>query len=440
MMPGFRVRALRAGALLAAALTAGAAPRAAVAQDGLPVVTLEEALRRAADLDPGYVRAVRTIGDAEWGRRSALAVFALPALTAQASLNRYSSPTFNLGTSALSDRIATAGLSATYILFNGGGRIADLRRARAELEAARADEVEARFQTALLTESDYHEVLARAELARVASERLRRAEQQLAVARARVISGAAVATDSLKLRLELDRAGVEKLRSDAALRVARLQLGRRVGEPGPVDAAPLDGPPAGGLSLTEAEAAAEAVETSPRVRSARARLEAAEARHAAIRGTYLPTVSLFGQLTAYDESFFPTATSRSLVGVQLTYPLWDGGRRETELSRAATERDVARAASRDEELAVRRDLVDAYQAFETARATSALAEDGVQVARENLRVQEDRYEQGATAILDLVTAQVDLTEAEASLVQARYQTRLAVAGVEAVLGRRLREH
>jgi outer membrane protein TolC len=58
------------------------------------------------------------------------------------------------------------------------------------------------------------------------------------------------------------------------------------------------------------------------------------------------------------------------------------------------------------------------------------------VAQENLRVQDERYRAGATTILDLVTAQVSFTEAEAGLVQARYASRLAFAGVEALLGRR----
>ena len=42
-----------------------------------------------------------------------------------------------------------------------------------------------------------------------------------------------------------------------------------------------------------------------------------------------------------------------------------------------------------------------------------------------------------TTIIDLITAQVSLTEAEAGLVEARYTTRLALAGVEAILGRRV---
>ena len=77
------------------------------------------------------------------------------------------------------------------------------------------------------------------------------------------------------------------------------------------------------------------------------------------------------------------------------------------------------------------------QAYETATATAELESQAVAVARENLRVQEQRYRSGATTIIDLITAQVSLSEADAELVQARYTTRLALSGLEAILGRRL---
>ncbi len=111
--------------------------------------------------------------------------------------------------------------------------------------------------------------------------------------------------------------------------------------------------------------------------------------------------------------------------------------REIRVYRASTARQISEAASRDTELGVGRDMAEAYLAYNTARASAELAANAVIVARENLRVQEERYRAGATTIIDLITAQVDQTEAEAGLVQARYTTRLARAGVEAILGRRL---
>ncbi len=118
-------------------------------------------------------------------------------------------------------------------------------------------------------------------------------------------------------------------------------------------------------------------------------------------------------------------------------PLWDGGQREIEVTRARVNRDVARAILEDKRLAVGRDVALAYEAYNTAHAATTLAGSAVIVAEENLRVNEIRYRSGATTILDLLTAQVSLTEAEAGLVQARQTTRLALAALEALVGRRL---
>ena len=75
--------------------------------------------------------------------------------------------------------------------------------------------------------------------------------------------------------------------------------------------------------------------------------------------------------------------------------------------------------------------------FTTASASARLAQTAVVVAGENLRVQEQRYRAGATTILDLLSSQVSMVEAEAGLVQARQAERLALAGLEALLGRRI---
>src|SRR5205823_12758808 len=51
--------------------------------DSLPTVTLAEALRRATGLDPYYVAAAGQVDNARWARRSAFAVFLLPAVAVE---------------------------------------------------------------------------------------------------------------------------------------------------------------------------------------------------------------------------------------------------------------------------------------------------------------------------------------------------------------------
>ena len=139
--------------------------------------------------------------------------------------------------------------SANYEIFSLR-KFTELSRTKAEIASAEAGELEQRFNAALETESSYYDVLVNQELTRVNGERARRAREALVVARARVGSGAAVQTDSLQLVLELVRSQVDSLRQHNALRTAQLELGRRVGADGPVDAVPADTQPAPALPIT----------------------------------------------------------------------------------------------------------------------------------------------------------------------------------------------
>jgi outer membrane protein TolC len=84
-------------------------------------------------------------------------------------------------------------------------------------------------------------------------------------------------------------------------------------------------------------------------------------------------------------------------------------------------------------------MAQAYHGYLTSRGGIDLALIGVAAATENYRVQNARYREGATTILDLLEAQVALSEAQAALIQARYSSRLALAQIEALLGRRIFE-
>jgi outer membrane protein TolC len=410
----------------APAVSAGAPPR----------VTLDQAINRATRLDPNYVRALGQVDNAEWGRRAALAVFVLPSLTASLDATRYSTEFFNIGTNRNQAEAVNATLEARYDLFNAR-KFTDLGRTRAELESAQASELEQRFRTALLVESDYYAVLQNQELSRVATDRSRRAEEGLGIARARVVSGAAVQSDSLQLVLELTQARTDQLRRDAALRVSRLQLGRRIGEAGPVDAEPVDTMPAPELPLGVDEAVRLAVTQGPQYRAARASERASSAFLKGQRGQYLPRLTLIGTHLRFDDSFFPSARNVSAIALNVSLPIWDDGRRELAVSQARVNRDVSRAIREDLERAAVPDVTAAFEAYVTARATTELSRTGVLVARENYRVQESRYRAGSTTILDVLDAQIRLTQSEADLVQSRYAARLALAGLEAILGHRL---
>ena len=420
-------------------VAAGALPRAASGQDdSAPVVTLAEARRRAAVVDPGTVAARGQTDAATWERRAALASVLTPTLTAGGSYAHYSDPFFNFGTGGFSPNHTSATLQARYTLL-GAGKLGTLRSSRASLESAEAAETEAHFGSALAADAAWFSVHADRELRRVAAERLRRAEEQLGVARARVTAGEAIASDSLQLLLEVNRARVAVLGADSALAVSRLRLGRTIGLPGPADAAPFDTATPPPLPITQEEAIAELRARGPAVIAARAAERRADALLGVERERYLPEIVLDAGTAAYDSRLFPSALRTSQVGVSVSIPLWNAGQREYGVAVARVERDVARARREERERASAETMAQAWHGYTTARATIELARVAVAAASESYRVQRARYAEGATTILDLVGAQVALGEAEAGLVRSRYGAQLALAQIEALLGRRLVE-
>jgi outer membrane protein len=423
--------------LLALQATTLASTDSIPAVDTIPRITLDEAIRRSARLDPDYVRALGQIENAEWGRRAAMLAFFVPSLELGLDQTEYSQGFFNPANPGNPTSTLVVGrATANYEVFSVR-KFSELSRTKADIASAEAGELEQRFQAALETESSYYEVLVNQELAEVARQRAERARQGLAIARARVASGAAVQTDSLQLVLELTRAEVERLRQRNALRTAQLELGRRVGASGPVDAVPPDTMPAPQLPLSLAEAIRVGLDQGPQYNAARANERSAEAALRAQRGDYLPVFSIGGSHQRYDTQIFPGAANVTSVTFSLSFPLWNNGQREIEVSRARVNRDVARTIREDLERAVRRDVSSAYDGYQTSTAAVELAKVGVTVAQQNYRMQELRYRSGASTILDLLDAQVNLAQAQADLVQARYDTRLALARLEAILGRRL---
>src|SRR5438309_4158760 len=397
--------------VLLAVLQLQAAIVPSLPDDSLPTVTLAEALRRATGLDPNYVAAVGQVDNARWARRSAFSVFLLPAVGVETDATKNIPQFFNFGTLKPESYAVSAQIGLRYDLFTGGQKVSELTRSAAALDGAHAGEILVRFASALLTEATYYSVLAGSELLRVARERVQRAEQQLGVARARVTTGAAVQTDSLQLRLELSRARVGLVQQEAAVRVARLTLGSRIGATTPVDAVPLDSVLPSVLPVTLEAAMDEAANQGPAYRLARANERAAAAIFRSRLGTLLPRLSLTGVGIAYDNRFYPTSAKFTQLTLTATLPIWDNFLLQNSISQARVSRDVSRAVRDSAERSVRRDVLAAYDGFTTARATADLAGEQVRVAGENYRVQQARYRRGATTILDLPKAQSHLGEA-----------------------------
>jgi outer membrane protein TolC len=186
---------------------------------------------------------------------------------------------------------------------------------------------------------------------------------------------------------------------------------------------------------------AAALERAPLVVQTAAQERAAAAAATISRSSYWPTLS-----AAYSTSSqgltqpwngFDTNRNLNQLRIGLSWTLFNGFQREQTVAQNAATLDFAKAQAADARRQIYAQLTQQIAATFTAWAQIAIAGADVAAATEAARVQQERYRLGAGTLLDLLTAQANLTQAAVSQVQARYNYLIARAQLEAIVGHAL---
>lgn len=405
------------------------------------LLDLSTVLARAVAVSPAVTAGEASVRTARSESRVAAGAY-LPSLSANSTAIRsdiLSAPTGAAGaTDATSAAAYSAGVSSSLELFTGGRRGADRARAQANLGAATAANLSQRFGVILVAERAYFESLRGSDLLAVATARVARAERGLRYARDRVRAGTATRSDELRAQLELTTARQQVLAAQDTLQSAAFTLGRLVGADGPVGARPPPSLEPRPLALSDSEIVRLAVDAAPAVRSAQATARATVASVRAARAQYLPDLKLTGGYNVANHSVVSGAVRPGwTVGLGTSFPLFNGFQREDLVTQADAEREVARVVALDAVRETRTAAARLLNALRLADQNIALAQDGVTAAREDLRVQTERYRAGITTSLDRLTSELAVTQAELGLVAAHYNYQVTRATLEALIGRPL---
>lgn len=402
------------------------------AQDQVRTIDLDEAIRLAVERHPASVQAAEQVSRSEADLLQARGSL-LPTFNAQAFYGNSSNQRVDQTTGRLVSESYTTQLTGSYELFGGGRRFAQLRSTGASLDAAEARYRAQRFQAALTTTELFYAAAAGEDILAAAEQRLERARQQLEFARTRLELGTATTSDALRAEIEVGNAELAVVDARSTVRRARLELARQIGEESPVRPAESSLPEhAPELPPTD-QLVARAMGESPTVVAAEATHRSSSALKRVAWTPYLPSLRLSGGVDWFAFDFPPDTRSWSLR-VTASLPLFDGFQREATLARARSQERVAAALARDAQIGVRVAVETAVQEIEAASRGVTISQRSLVLAREDLRVQEERYQIGASTILELQASQIALSEAEVAVVRAQEALGSAVARLEAILG------
>ncbi len=305
----------------------------------------------------------------------------------------------------------------TYLIYDGGLRQAQIRQAEAQAQAA-ADAFAATVaDIALQTVQAYMNVLTGGRLAALREQALTQARTQLAAAEANFRAGRVARADVVRAESSVATAEFDLVDARGQVDNRRAALRTVMGlEPGaPVDVAVPPDPPAPEVSETEARQRAL---QRPEVRRAEADVRAGEAGLAAamIQGGVTATVD--GRYVLVSTGSTASTPGSWSLGIGVSIPLFDGGRRAAAVEQARANLDAARARLESTRFQIQQDAVLARIQALSAMAKVEAARRAAAAAREAFNAAQGRYAAGVGTIVEVTTAQTELTAAEVALAQA----------------------
>jgi outer membrane protein len=331
-----------------------------------------------------------------------------------------------------------ATLSISQPLYTGGRASANLSAAEADVLAARESLRSVEQNVLVNVVQAYVDVRRDQERLRIAKENVAVLQRQLDESNARFDVGEITRTDVAQSQARLAAAKAGMSSAQAQLEVSRAAYAAVVGQT-PGELAPE--PSLATLLPASVDQAFEAAQSAnPGVTSARYSEEAAAARVAVAKAGYRPTVSARASL-GY------AADKRSGVGSQFddydrtvsgaitaSIPIFTGGLTTSQV-RAATEREnAARGATESAKRTAIQQVSNAWSNLLASRANLISNEEQVRATRIAFEGVRQEQQVGLRTTLDVLNAQLELSNAELALVGARRDEYVASAVVLQAMG------
>ena len=316
---------------------------------------------------------------------------------------------------------------------------ANVRQAEAQVADANALLDRELQSVAVRVASAYLEgLLAQDQLALVLAQK-QAYNTQLEAARRRLAAGAGVRTDIDEAQARLDMAMALELEARQNVDYTRSQLQALLDQPvgalAPVDEERLRIATKPGERLQEWTDRAE--QSSPELRSLRARREAAFQVVDKVRAGHLPTLDAIAQWSVSDSNEVTRVNSRfenKTIGVQLNIPIFAGGYVNSQVRQALAELEQAEQALE----ATRRDLglrvEKEFRAMSEGVLRVLALEQAVRSAETLVQSNTRSFAGGSRTVVDVLNAQEQRVSAQRDLASARYAYILAYIRLRALSG------
>lgn len=388
-------------------------------------LSLEESIQMALSKNPAVQIAAADREKSAWGLTEAKAG-KYPSLSLGSSYN------VNDQSVDLTSEDVSNSVRMSWQLYTGGRVENQIEQAKLGLTSADLNIEKTKQQLTLDTTTAYYNVLQAGNMVSVGRETVDNLKEHQRVVEAKYEAGIVAKSDVLRADVELSNAeqNLIKYENQNALAISSLNN-------------LMNADPSTQLQLTDElkytpetktleESIALAKANRPDIAQADASVQSADNGVKIAEGGKLPTVSVSAS-SGWKNSILPNDNNWS-VGLSASWNIFDAGVTNSKIKQAESSRE--RAALQAEQVLdnVEQEVRQSYLSMKEAEKRLETVNVAVDKAKEDLYIAKEKYSAGVGTNLDVIDAQLALTQAKTNHIQALYDYNLNRAKLDKAIG------
>ncbi|MGI6092357.1 MAG: TolC family protein [Veillonellaceae bacterium] len=392
-------------------------------------LTLDESIALALKNNPAIKMADADREQADWAVSAAKAG-KLPQLSYDFTASRFD-PTNPL-TGA--DEKYSNSLSLNLPLYTGGKVTGGIDKARIGLKSADLNVDKTKQQIKLDATSGYYNILQTKNLVKVAQESVDSLTEHLKNVQAQFSVGTVAKSDVLRSEVELANAQQNLIKAQNAYDLAVSSFNNVVGLPLDTELTIKEELKYEKYNMSLEDSIKYSMDNRPEVAIANYAVEAAKKDVKIAKGDRLPSIGANASTGWSDTEFPGTENEEWAVSVKASWNIFDSGLTRSKIKQAdaSVERAIHQAKQTSD--AVQLDVRNAYLSMKEAEKRIETTDVAVEKAEEDFKIAQVRYSAGVGTNLDVMDAQVALTQAKTNYIQALYDYNTSKANLEKAMG------
>lgn len=399
----------------------------AIALAAAPELSLDDSIAMALENNPAIKMAIADKDKAFWGIKEGEGG-QLPTISLANSDNRSSA----VAGASPADSFNTS-LRMNWNLYTGGRVEGTIDQAKANADIANVGVAKAKEQVKLDTTTAYYSVLQNSNLLKVNQQTVDNLAEHLKNVQAQYQVGTIAKSDVLRSEVELANAQQNLTKAQNAYDVSVASFNNITGMPLDSQNTMKDE-----LTYTKYDMSLEdsikmAQEKRPEIVQSQDSIKAAKAGIKIADSGRLPTIAATGT-QGWSGSQFPGDNSNWSIGVSASWNLFDAGVTNAKVKEAKSAMDKISESDRQTRTGIELEVRQAYLSMKEAEARIETSKVAVSKAAEDLKASQAKYYAGVGTNLDVIDAQMSLTQANTNSIQALYDYNVNKAKLEKAVG------